>query len=403
MTQAYRVGIVGFGVGGGALACLLARAGHQVTLFERATQVGPAGTGLLLQPSGQGVLRRMGLLEPILAQSEAIHELHALQPDGRTLVHLRYGDLAPGCCAYGVHRGTLFAALRATVEAERVQVCLNHTVTAWERRDGGVYAVDATGQQNGPYDLLVAADGARSALRQAFAPRLVSEPYAYGAMWMVGQCTQVRNHLHQIVRGNHVLFGLLPIGGDRCTLFWGLRRDRMEEVRANGFAAWREELVRLCPLAEEPLANAEDFSHVVFTDYRHTLPARCHNDSVVLLGDAAHAMSPHLGQGANLALMDAECLAHALLTNTDLQEALRSYARLRRASIRYYALLSRLLTPFFQSNLALLGFGRDLALPLMTRIPPLRRQMLLTVTGLKTGPFANCAQETLAPDRPLAR
>jgi 2-polyprenyl-6-methoxyphenol hydroxylase-like FAD-dependent oxidoreductase len=124
---------------------------------------------------------------------------------------------------------------------------------------------------------------------------------------------------------------------------------------------------------------------------------------VVLLGDAAHAMSPHLGQGANLALMDTECLAASLQATDDFREAFRRYAHLRHAPIRYYSLLSRLLTPFFQSDLALLGHGRDLALPVMTRIPPLRRQMLLTVTGLKTGLFASSARATLAPDREPVR
>ena len=107
LPQRYQVGVVGFGVAGGALACLLGWAGHAVTIFEQAPTVGPVGTGLLLQPSGQGVLARLGLLDGIAAQSEPVHELNAFQPDGRTLIHLRYDEIAPGCRAYGVHRGTL--------------------------------------------------------------------------------------------------------------------------------------------------------------------------------------------------------------------------------------------------------------------------------------------------------
>src|SRR5262245_36164353 len=64
-----RVGVCGFGVAGGALAILLSRAGHDVTLLERAPNVGPVGAGFLLQPSGQRVLEALGLLERIVPRA----------------------------------------------------------------------------------------------------------------------------------------------------------------------------------------------------------------------------------------------------------------------------------------------------------------------------------------------
>ena len=78
----YRVGVVGFGIAGAATAYLLARGGHSVTLLERASHVGPIGAGLLLQPAGQAVLRRMGLLDHVVADAAPIDELHAVHPDG---------------------------------------------------------------------------------------------------------------------------------------------------------------------------------------------------------------------------------------------------------------------------------------------------------------------------------
>ncbi|MBI3760403.1 MAG: FAD-dependent monooxygenase, partial [Chloroflexi bacterium] len=82
----YAVGIVGFGIAGGALAVLLARAGHGVTVIEQAPQVGPVGAGILLQPSGQLVMQRLGLLDAIVAKSEPIHSLHAFTARGGTLL-----------------------------------------------------------------------------------------------------------------------------------------------------------------------------------------------------------------------------------------------------------------------------------------------------------------------------
>jgi 2-polyprenyl-6-methoxyphenol hydroxylase-like FAD-dependent oxidoreductase len=107
---------------------------------------------------------------------------------------------------------------------------------------------------------------------------------------------------------------------------------------------------------------------------------------VVLVGDAAHSMSPHLGQGANLGLLDAECLARHL-SNQSPAAALIAYAMERRRHSRYLAILSRVLTPFFQSGSHTLAIGRDVALPLMCAIPWIRRQMELTVAGVKRGFF----------------
>lgn len=385
MPRQYRVGIVGFGMAGGALAVLLARSGHDVTVFERAPQVGPVGAGLLLQPSGQLVLQRMGLLDAVIAQCEPIYALRAFTARGGTLAHLRYETVAAGCCGYGVHRGTLFEALHAAVRDYNIDVCLDHHIVSWRAAGRQVFGVDAGRESHGPFDFLVAADGSRSVLRETVDPRLSVHEYAYGALWAVGRCTQVRRYLHQVTRGTRHLLGLLPIGNERCTLFWSLPCDRMDALRQAGFSAWRDDVIRLCPLAEETCADVADFDHVAFTTYQRSAMRHLHNDHVVCVGDAGHAMSPHLGQGANLALLDAECLALALQAADDALSGFRLYQSSRLAQIRYYATLSRLLTPFFQSEGWFLGLGRDIALPLMTLVPSLRREMEVATAGIKRG------------------
>jgi 2-polyprenyl-6-methoxyphenol hydroxylase-like FAD-dependent oxidoreductase len=102
---------------------------------------------------------------------------------------------------------------------------------------------------------------------------------------------------------------------------------------------------------------------------------------VVAIGDAAHATTPHLGQGANLALLDAEALAEALDLDAPLDVRLAAYARQRTWQNRRYSLLSRGLSPFFQSDQTWLGMPRDLALPLMTAVPPVRALMERVLAG----------------------
>jgi 2-polyprenyl-6-methoxyphenol hydroxylase-like FAD-dependent oxidoreductase len=386
MTQrTYRVGVVGGGVAGTAAAYLLARAGHAVTLFERAPQVGPVGAGVLLQPSGQEMLAKLGLLERVIARAEPIDRIRAQQGDGRTLIDLSYSEFAPHLRAYGIHRGDLFAVLFAEACAAGVQVQLGTTIAHLGRAGRWATAQTADGQVQGTFDFILATDGARSQLRSGCPRPMWVHRYGHGALWALGQTTQIRGRLHQVVRGCRQLVGLLPMGQGRCSLFWSLHEREWPAVQRRGFAAWRAEVIQLCPPAEELLVGLNDFAELRHTTYTHVV-MRCPRDAHTLfLGDAAHAMSPHLGQGINLALIDAATFAHALASTPNHRAAFVRFVQLRRRHLRFYSWLTLALTPFFQSHLVIPGWGRDLALPLMLRVPWLRRQMALAMSGLRGG------------------
>jgi 2-polyprenyl-6-methoxyphenol hydroxylase-like FAD-dependent oxidoreductase len=111
-------------------------------------------------------------------------------------------------------------------------------------------------------------------------------------------------------------------------------------------------------------------------------------DGVVLIGDAAHAMSPQLGTGASLGMADA-CVLAGLLTGHPIDAALDRYARERQAHWRYYRWWSRLMTPVFQSRLYPLGPVRDALLPLLGRLSWPRAQMVTTLSGARTSPWSS--------------
>ena len=388
-----RIGIAGCGIAGTAAALHLVRQGHAVTLHERSETLGPVGAGLLLQPSGQEVLARLGLLERITSVSAPIARLNARQVSGRRLIDLPYAIAAPGEQGYGVARGVLFSTLLEACRADGVGIAEGTPISGIARNNEGVWLLAGNladeRERLGPFDFVIGADGARSLLRPTLGPPRAAREYPHGALWATGPCTAVSNELLQVVRGHDVLVGVLPIGSvdgkPRASLFWGHARARFSEIRARGFAAFRDGVLAVCPLAEEIFEELRSFDQVTFGGYQRVVLDRWSDDAMLLLGDAAHAMSPHLGQGANLALLDAASFAAALAETDDFRAACKKHESTRREAIQTYSRLSRLLAPFFQSDHAILAWGRDLALPLLSSLPPFRYRMSRALGGRAAG------------------
>lgn len=169
------------------------------------------------------------------------------------------------------------------------------------------------------------------------------------------------------------------------SLYWSLRLADHAAWRAAGLAAWKDEVRLFDPRIAPVLEQIDDAAQLVLTRYRSVRMARWHGERVVFLGDAAHAMSPQLGQGCNLALWDAMVLADELAAAPTLDAGLTAYTRARHHHLRHYQFMTRALTPLFQSSSRALGLLRDLTMPLAGRLGPLRRMMTRTMIGAERG------------------
>jgi 2-polyprenyl-6-methoxyphenol hydroxylase-like FAD-dependent oxidoreductase len=381
--MAWNVGVAGCGVAGLAVATLLARQGHRVTIHEQARVLGRVGAGVLLQPSGQMILREMGLLDETVAEAERIERLTAFTHRGGKLIDLPYAEKAGDPCAYGIQRGALFVVLHRAALAAGVTVETGRRVVRYTAEKGRARFLDATGKSVGPYDFVLAADGARSALRETTQIPARVRPYPHGALWLVGPCTSIQQRLLQVSRGTRELCGILPTGGGRASLFWSVRNDDVYALRQRGYSSWCDDVMGLAPDAREILATANDFEAVRFTSYMRVHMPRPYDGVCLFLGDAAHAMSPHLGQGINLALIDAYVFAEALAACGNFSRACEQFTRQRAAHLRAYRIITFLLSPFFQSRGVIKGWGRDVCLPLMPKVGFLRRQMVMTMGGCR--------------------
>jgi len=191
-----------------------------------------------------------------------------------------------------------------------------------------------------------------------------------------------------VTRGGRQLIGLLPLGGGRCSLFCALPRGGKEELERRGIERVKGEIVELCPEAEELMGQIGSLGDLMCTRYAIVRLGRWNAGRLVCIGDSAHATTPHLGQGVNLALLDALAVAGELARCDAVEEALERAAKFRRRQVMWCWRLSNLLGPVFQNESGLLAMARDLALPWMARLPVVGRVMVGTMAGLHTGVFS---------------
>jgi 2-polyprenyl-6-methoxyphenol hydroxylase-like FAD-dependent oxidoreductase len=387
-----KVGIVGCGTAGAAVAIMLARQGAEVSVFERVPSPKPFGAGIMLQPTGQAVLARMGLLQPIAERGARIDRLWFRTPSGRTIVDLQYAAIDRGWHAYGIHRGLLFDTLYAAA-CRAVSVSTGCEMRGLRRDGASTYLVCKDGSERGPFDLIIIADGAVSELRAAAGTTKRDAQYPWGALWFVADDPDgvYTRELYQIGVRSHRLYGVLPTGkgphGETpvVSLFWSLPVRDVEAWRQTPLETWKAEVRALDPRIDLVLDKITDHAQVTFARYRDVQMTRWHDHGVVFIGDAAHATSPQLGQGANLALVDACVLADSIRISSSIDAALELYASQRRKHLRFYQRMTCWLTPFFQSDHRLLGWLRDWTFPIANAIPPLRNHMIKTMAGVSTG------------------
>ncbi len=389
---ALRIGVVGCGSAGPAAAVLLARQGHRVTLFERVAALGPVGAGFLLQPTGLSVLAALGILEPILDHGAPVHRLHCRTRGGTTLLDLMYEELRAGLHGIGLHRAVLLHYLVEAVRAADIETRLDSDVDAVEADGERAFLIGARGGW-GPFDLVVIADGARSTLRAGAAPPHKVVPYPWGALWRMDSDGDGRfaGALSQIVDGTRTMLGFLPTGrplgggAPLVSLFWSTHVASVAELRAAGLAEWKQRVRALEPRAAPLLNGIDGWDDLTLAAYLDVRMRPWHRGRVVFLGDCAHATSPQLGQGVNLALVDAAELAAQLETAGSVDAALAGYSRARRRQLAYYQLSSRWLTPFFQGSSRVLGLARDVGFAVAGKIGPVRRKMTSTMAGVGRG------------------
>ena len=383
-----KIAIIGAGTAGLAAAAFLKQDGHDVTIFEKFAAPKPLGAGLLLQPTGLAVLSLLGLDQRVIQQGSVINQLHGcVAGKTRATIDVRYRHFVPHLHGLGVQRGHLFDALFDKVTALNIPVRASRDISEITQ---SADKARLTGQED-DYDLVIDASGAKSALRTKYADVKLDRPYPFGAVWAIVNLPprwREVDTLEQRFKRAYNMIGILPVGGGKAAFFWSLKTADYPRWREQPLSEWKAYVESLWPQTAFMLEQFRSHDDLMQASYRDVILRRYHAGRILFIGDSAHCTSPQLGQGANLALVDALVLSQCLREHDAMSDALDAYSNRRRAHLRFYQMASRWLTPFFQSDSLLFAKLRFFTCDITAKIPLTQRIAAQVLSGTKTGVFS---------------
>jgi 2-polyprenyl-6-methoxyphenol hydroxylase-like FAD-dependent oxidoreductase len=319
--------IVGGGIGGLSLARELTLRGIQASVLERAAQLNPVGAGIIMNPNAMRVLERNGLADEVRRDSWPYRTRETRDRRGRLLSIRDYrplyesGKLSEGAL---VHRAHLLDVLYRSLPPGTVRFG-----TAVEE----VRSIET--------DLVVGADGIHSQVRRELFGETAPRYMGYRSHRLIMEnVAEVRCFTEYLGRGQRI--GLVPISESKLYVWTTFNSPPKANPNADLprlFAQFSDEKLQRLFAALPPQEGiiTTEIEELWSDDW---VRVSAHG-AAVLLGDAAHAMTPNIGQGAGMAMEDAAVLAEELASGLEIEHALGNYARRRKPRVDTVVRISR--------------------------------------------------------------
>jgi 2-polyprenyl-6-methoxyphenol hydroxylase-like FAD-dependent oxidoreductase len=378
-----RIAIVGAGPAGLTAAITAAHFGLMTTVFDGAEDFTRVGGGIVIHSNGLRVLERLGLLESFKPLIFPCRKL-VLELGGQYEIVSDYGELP-------IPHNYLAIVLRYQLQehlltsARKVApILFAHRCTYAEARQAHARLEFANGAR-AEFEVVIGADGAHSQVRQSLGVSVVKK--AAGAAYLRG-VTELPSHppvVREIWGSDGRRFGIAPLTEGRTYFYCSAPRGQWHEVLSQRLGAWIDTWNPYGELVRSALHRVPDWNAVNYDEPEDVRLKRWYSPPVFLIGDAAHAMTPNYGQGANAAMVDAvvllTLLARSLQNGSSLAEVGREYESIRRQFVDQTQTAAWRLGVVAQWRSPLARSLRDRTIRFLSKLRPLSRTDLLLLAG----------------------
>jgi monooxygenase len=398
MIEQTDVAIVGAGGGGAVLALALAQKGIKTIVVDHAPGPPKGVRGEILQPNGQQVLDRLGVLSSLPSDAtRSIRHFHFCRAGGRRLCSIDYGDLpAPYNRAIVTlpnvaHHAIVDAVSKQPSVSLRYGTSFTHLVRE-QNRVVGLATEGPDGPRTIKANLVVGADGVFSKVREALNVPADLHLYPEGYLIAIVESDeQVSESFYYV--GHKQILGLFPATGSKVYLFYMIPSGSYEALKQRGVSALQETWGEIAPQFRNVFRNLRDWNQTAYMPTGRVRTPTWVADGAVLIGDAVHAMNPHASQGRMQAMVDAMVLADVVascLADGDWSaQRLRLYENARRPHVTMLQRLADQQVFYWNTGNPIIAFLRDRVFQTLDRNSRLRYQVLSTTAGLrKAAPFS---------------
>lgn len=333
-----KINIIGAGIGGLTAAIALEKKGHQVELFDAATALRPIGAGIIMASNAMQIARRLGFADAIAQAGNVLHFFGVADHEGRPLqmmdiqaIRAKFGEPS-----VAIHRGHLQQVLLQ--QLPNMPIHVNKRLQSIQQQPGGkVIAFFEDGSQ-AEADILIGADGLRSATRKAI---FGEKPLRYsshtcwrGIIEHQFETPHQAKELWAKTGGKRV--AMIQVATNKVYFYYTEKHKPGFKVPITDQLSYLQaQFSEFPPVYAEVMGKANPAE--IFHDDLYDLKplSKWHYDRVMLLGDAAHATTPNMGQGGCQAIEDAWYLAEHLERYSQVTEAFAAYEKFRRPKVDF--------------------------------------------------------------------